>query len=181
VGGGCPTDVTDQPHLIIADGQSGAPEFGKSQIRAMMLNPAVEAADTTLIDKALSDYRGAAIVRDDTFAQGWTKLRTPFPVILWIHDQESQTLEELEYFVRREMSFHLRKVRQAKYQIVGHQIPDKSGNLPIVAIDSVYSVNDSVSQIDEPMWCMSRTLGKTRGATGSTSSVELARLHSIIQ
>jgi hypothetical protein len=101
------------------------------------------------------------------------------PRILYLHDEESHTLEQLEYFVRREMSLRLRKVMVGKYHVEGHAVPDKTGQLGIIATDTIYTVTDEVSLVDEAMWCLSRTFSQTRGAQGTQTEFELVRPYSI--
>ena len=86
---------------------------------------------------------------------------------MYLHDDESKTLEQLENFVRREMSLRQRSALTAVYTLEGH-----SHNGRPWCVDTIVNVDDDVCGIHGNMWVMSRTFTKDR-MSGTRTRVEL--------
>lgn len=173
-------DASDQPSILIADGFSGGGEFGKGRIKAYCVNPYFGVDDdgytlkevTNLIEK----YKDAVEVKLTAHPfkkRAVSDLMRP----MFLHDSESKTQEQLNNFVRREMSLLLRKSLTANYTVEGHgQTVD--GNFTPWDVDTVVEVHDEVADLHERMYVLSRTFEKTRSG-GTHTRLELVRLNSI--
>lgn len=166
--------VENQPSVIVADGfASGAAEFGKSSIRALAVNPAVTSDD---VESVITSH-GLAKVPRVTLTPVGQPVKVPHARVAFFHDDESKTQEQLNNYVRREMSLMRRGSVKATYIVEGHgQIVD--GEFRVWGVDTVVNVADSVGFLDEPMYVLSRTFRKSR-AGGTTTELELIRLHSL--
>lgn len=182
VSGGTKVDLTDQPSCIIADAASGGGTFGRSKTIARMVNPLtgydIDGNLQPSVAKVFENYTAGVT---EVEHEGYPVLRnfTPIGIArpLWLHDEESHTIEELEGFIRREMSTRLRKAVVGRYRVEGHgQIVD--GAFVPWAIDSQVHVKDDQSGVDEVMWIQARTFH--RGRTGGTyTDLTLIRLSSL--
>ena len=175
-------DACDQPSVIFADGYSGGGEYGKGRVKAYCLNPYFG------VDKdgfALEEVRKLVSKNPDAqqvlfVTQPFTRRAMEMPARpLYLHDDESHTQEQLNNFVRREMSLLLRKSLTAHYTVEGHGQLDENGE-EFVAwdIDTVVEVQDDVAGLNERMYVLGRTFEKSRSG-GTTTKLELVRLHSI--
>lgn len=170
-------DLGEQPSIVVADGFSGGGEFGRSKILAVGVNPALDVDATAEIEHWTK--KGASYI---PFSFRGPKMRCPTARPMYLHDDESKTQEQLENFVRREMALRLRKSLTARYVVRGHvgEIYS-SGHAEtgsIWAVDTIAHVRDELSDLDEPLWVLSRTFSKSRNQ-GSTTEVELIRPHSL--
>lgn len=74
----------------------------------------------------------------------------------FIKDDEAQSQEQLENFVKRTMAHYQVKMNTLRYRVVGHtqnQIP--------WAVNTLVHVYDEVLGIDEPYWIINRTFSKS--------------------
>lgn len=170
--------LQEQPSHIIADGYSGGGEFGKSRMVVIMFNNTVSMGSLPLPpDIKKYEAAGAKFIEGPTF---------PFDTLptlsawrpSYLHDDESQTFEHLEAFVRREMSLLQRKSLEASYEVEGHgQTVD--GNFVPWVIDTVVHVKDSPAGIEEDLYVQGVHYKKTRNA-GTTTSLSLIRLNTLV-
>jgi len=170
--------IADQPSVIVADGVGGGNEFGKSKLRCIMVNPAVLSDNDELARISRENPRSKVIypITNGT-VMAYTPLRNPRAKPLYIHDENSKTLEQLEEFTRRSMMERVRKTLTYNATVVGHSQLDASGNPVPWAIDTVVDVYDEVTNVVEPMWILSRTFG--RGLSGTFTELEMIRLYSL--
>lgn len=174
-------DATDQPSVIIADGFSGGGEFGKGRIKSYCVNPYFGVdEDGFILDeitKVLSKYPEAAQVTMTVPSlfkrRGVNRHLRP----MFLHDDESKTQEQLDNFVRREMSLLMRKSMTAKYKVEGHGQTIDGVFVPW-DVDTVVEVHDEPAQVHERMYVLSRRFEKSRSG-GTHTSLELIRLNSI--
>ncbi len=174
-------DSTDQPSVIIADGFSGGGEFGAGAIKAYCVNPyfGVDEQGFNIDDVAniLKEYSDAEQV---LFVTQPYKQRTPvFPIRpMFIHDEESKTQDQLNFFLKRTMSELIRKSLVCHYTVEGHgQTID--GVFTPWDVDTVVQVSDEVAGVNERMYVLGRTFEKSRQG-GTTTKLELVRLNSIM-
>ncbi len=173
-------DMTDQPTVLIADGFSGGGEFGKGRIKSYCVNPyfGVDEEGFVLDDvsKLLKKYPDAEQVT--MTVQPYKRRRINAPIRpMFLHDEESKTQEQLNNFVRREMSLLLRKSLAAHYLVEGHgQMVD--GAFTPWDVDTIVSVRDEVADVFERMYVVGRTFEKSRSG-GTHTRLELVRLNSI--
>jgi prophage tail gpP-like protein len=173
-------DFSTQPSCIIADGQSQSGEFGRGRIKSFCVNPYF---GTTSDGFVLDDISN--VVKKHPTAKQVVITTQPFERrapnvpsrIVFLHDEESTTQEQLDNFVRREMSLAMRKAFTAKYTVEGHgQMVD--GRFVPWMVDTVVNVEDEVAGIQERLWVNGVSYSKSRGS-GTTTNVDLLRLFSI--
>jgi prophage tail gpP-like protein len=175
-------DFSDQPACIIADGFSGGGEFGKGRIKAYGVNPYFGVdEDGFVLDEV------TAVLQKHPTAQQVVFTTQPFvrrsvnvpPRIVFLHDEESKTQDELNNFVRREMSLAMRKSLTAHYTAEGHgQIVE--GQFVPWMVDTVVDVQDDIAGVNERMWVSSVAYSKSRQAgNGTTTRIDLIRLNTI--
>lgn len=178
--GSVTVDLSDQPTIIVADGFSGGGQFGKSRIKAVMANPFIEVKgkpSSAFIAEIQEKYKGIVVVKPP-FTPPST-MTVPRPKIVYFHDEESHTQEQLENYVLRELSLLTRKFVSAKYTVAGHfVINDEEETLPW-AVDTIVEVDDEVGGLKENMWVLSRTFTKGAGSRGTKTSLELIKLHTL--
>lgn len=175
-------DRTDQPSVVIADGFSGGGEFGKGHIKAFCVNPYFGVDEQGFV---LDEVQ--AVIRKHPDAQQILMTTQPFrrsnvriPVRpMFLHDDESKTPEQLEAFVRREMSLLIRKSLTAEYEVEGHGQVDPDGVFTAWAPDTVVEVDDEVAGIKERMYVLGVHYEKSRRGDGTTTRLHLIRLNSI--
>lgn len=173
-------DMTDQPSVLIADGFSGGGEFGKSRIKSFCVNPyfGVDEDGFVLDDitQLLKKYPDAEQVT--MTVQPYKRRRIGAPIRpMFLHDDESKTQEQLNNFVRREMSLLLRKSMTAHYTVEGHGQLLNNIFIPW-DLDTVVEVHDDVAGVHERMYVVGRTFEKSRQG-GTHTRLELVRLNSI--
>ncbi len=166
-------DMAHQPTLIVADGFSGGGEFGKGRIKSIGVNPAVTTSDP--------DYAATFKRYPDARVVDITPLRKRYPVaknrVLYLHDDESKTQEQLDNFVRRELSLLARHQLVAHYVVEGHGQDSGDGYIPWCT-DMMVTVDDDVAGIHGDMYIAGRTLEKDRHG-GTITRLELFVPHSI--
>jgi prophage tail gpP-like protein len=174
-------DATDQPSIIIADGFSGGGEFSVGAIKAYCVNPYFGVDEQGFPSDEVSDilkkYPEAEPV---LFVTQPYKQRAPAfpPRPMFIHDEESKTQDQLNFFLKRTMSELIRKSLVCHYTVEGHgQTVD--GVFTPWDVDTVVQVNDEVANVSERMYVLGRTFEKSRQG-GTTTKLELVRLFSIM-
>lgn len=173
-------DIVDQPSVIFADGYSGGGEYGMGRVKAFCVNPYfghdTEGFVLPGVQELISKNPDSQQLVMTT--QPFKRRRIDLPVRpLYLHDEESHTHEQLNNFVRREMSLLLRKSLVAHYTVEGHG-QDIEGRYVAWDIDTVVDVQDDVAGVNERMYVIGRSLEKSRGG-GTRTQLELVRLHSI--
>lgn len=180
LGGSVVFDATDQPSVIIADGFSGGGEFGRGKIKAYCVNPYFGVDENGFI----SDYVSAELLKYPEaqpilFVTQPYEQRTPRmpPRPVFLHDEESKTQEQLNWFVKRTMSELLRKSLVCHYKVEGlGQTVD--GVFTPWDVDTVVEVEDEVAGVSERMYVLGRNFEMSRQG-GVTTTLELVRLYSI--
>lgn len=173
-------DHQDQPSIIIADGFSGGGEFGKGRIKSYVVNPyfGVDEDGFVLdaVTKIIQKYPDAKQV---TMTTQPFKRRTPLAPVrpMFLHDDESKTQDELDAYVRREMSLLMRKGLTVHYVVEGHG-QTSNGETAIWAVDTVVDVQDEIGGVNERMYVLGVHFEKSRSG-GTTTRLDLVRLNSI--
>lgn len=176
--GGAHFNLSEQPSIIIADGFStgGGGEFGRGRNKAYIVNPVLGPIHSVEIQDLLEQHKGAVknILNQAAF---------PFPIEdvpfrpMFLHDDESKTQEQLNAFVKREMSLMYRKALTARYVVEGHG--QTVGDTFVAwTPDTVVDVDDEVSGMFEQLYVLGVGYHKSRGS-GTTTSLDLVRLNSI--
>jgi prophage tail gpP-like protein len=175
-------DMADQPTMIIADSFSGGAEFGKGRCKAYIINPLLgltDEGDPTDEVKAVLAKHPAAV--ENTIPQASIPFRAanvPFRP-MFLHDDESKTQEQLNNFVKREMSLMYRKAVTAHYVVEGHG-QEMAGTFVAWATDTIVEVFDEVAELAEEMYVLGVHFSKSRGGSGTTTRLDLVRRHSIV-
>lgn len=172
-------DFSDQPSVIMADGFApGAPGYGHSKIKAHMFNPF-----TSYDDKGNVSPEVFALTRRhpesqevlDLAPKYGTRFTTNRARPVFLHDDESKTREDLEKFVRRQMSLHMRKAVTATYTVAGHLAP----NGEVWSVDTTVNVADDFGDLHQPMYIVGRTFHKSRSG-GTTTTLKLIHPFSLV-
>ncbi len=171
ISGGCKRSGQDQPSIIFAQGYTGGTaDFTRTKELIGMVNPVIGAN----VSPFLEANREASFLLNEKFVHADLFSDSPIARPMYLHDAEARTPEELQNFLRREMASRLRKSMTCNYTVAGHV-----SNNCIWTVDTVVDVADDDTDVQEPMWILSRTLSKSRGA-GTTTTLELVRLNSIV-
>jgi len=173
-------EFTSQPACIIADGYSGGGEFGRGRIKSFCVNPYFGTdEDGYVLDevlKTLAKHPKAVQVVITTQPFTRRSINIP-PRVVFLHDEESKTQEQLNNYVRKQMSLFMRKSMTASYTVEGHGQMGESGFVPWM-VDTTVDVQDEVAGVNERMWVESVDYSKSRSG-GTTTRVELIRLNSL--
>ncbi len=173
-------EFTAQPACIVADGFSNGGEFGRGRIKAFAVNPYFGLDENGFVLSevltVLAKHPKAEQVVITTQPFTRRSINVP-PRIVFIHDEESKTQEQLNNFVRREMSLFMRKSVTASYTLDGHGQTVNGQFVPWM-VDTVVDVQDDVAGLSERMWVMGVDYSKSR-QSGTTTHVELIRLNSL--
>lgn len=179
-GGRVRFDGTDQASIIIADGFSHSSEFGMSPIKAYCVNPYFGVdKDGFVLDEVsylIKKYPNAQQVVMTVQPYTMRAIGEPMRPV-YLHDDESKTQEQLNNFVRREMSLLLRKSLQCSYIVEGHG-QTVGGIFVPWEIDTVVDVQDDIAGLHERLYIVGRSLEKSRSG-GTHTRLELIRLHSL--
>jgi prophage tail gpP-like protein len=173
-------DMADQPSMIVADGFSGGGEFGKGKIKSYCVSPVLgytdDGEEIPEVAVVLAKHPGASkvVIPHASFllrAKG-----IPFRP-MFLHDDESKTQEQLDNFIKREMSLMNRKAMTASYTVEGHgQVIDDA----FVAweVDTMVHVVDDAADLDEDLYVLGVHFQKSRSG-GTTTRLQLVRKNSI--
>lgn len=170
------TRVDHQPTCVVADGFSKGGEFGRSGWRVIIENPAVE-TDSPYEDAILARYDKIPILMppyDETVAK---TILVPHSKIIYLHDNASNSEENLEHFALRELAILRKTSLTVSVEVEGHgQVV--GGKFIPWNVDTVVDFVDEVSGVKEPLYVFSRTFRRSRAA-GTTTQLELIRLWSL--
>lgn len=174
-------ELTDQPTMLVADSYSGGGEFGKGRCKAYIVNPLLGLTDegehTADVKDVLKKHPRAVENTLPSAAFPFRAANIPFRP-MFIHDDESKTQEQLNNFVKREMSLLYRKALTAHYVVEGHgQIVND--NFVAWAADTIVEVYDEAAELAEQMYVLGVHYSKQRGGSGTTTRLDLVRKHSI--
>jgi prophage tail gpP-like protein len=180
LGGHIKLDTAEQPTIVLADGFSGGGEFGKSRIRAKCVHPILgyDASGTMLPHvKAIYDKHAEAVeiklpsvdTKNTLYRKARSNRIQSRP--LYLHDDESKTLEQLTMYVQREMALRLQKSAAVSYTVEGHAWTDGGAYVPW-APDTIVDVDDDVFGIKGRMYVLGRTFRKSRNG-GTTTQLDL--------
>lgn len=171
-------DSSDQPSCIVATGFSYGGETDRSNHKVIVVNEIVAmAADgfaTDAVSKIISANEDASQLPLRTVFPSTALRPHPAAQPIYPHDQESQTLEQLQGFARRELALKQQHSLHVTYHVEGHT----TNSDVIWCTDCIVDVDDDFLGIHEPMWILSRTFEKSRHA-GTTTTLELIRPYTL--
>jgi prophage tail gpP-like protein len=174
-------EMTNQPSILVADSFSGGGEYGKGRHRSYCVNPLLGYdEDHNLlpeVQKIIDGLKGATEVKvpSSTFFYRARKGIPPRP--MYLHDDESKTQEQLENFVKREMSLLVRQGVRAHYVVEGHGQETDDGFL-IWAPDTVVHVQDDAAGLDDDLYVLGCHYSKSRHG-GTTTRLDLVLKNSL--
>lgn len=170
----------EQPTVIVASGFGGGGEYARGGLKCIYPNVLTANQDGSTrsdVNAILAKHPDAKVVQPSDGASqalsaaNLARLGAKFSNVqskpMYLHDDESKTIEQLENFVRREMSLKQRTAVVATYTLEGHE----NMGYPW-CVDAVVDVDDDVAGIHGNMWVMSRTFTKDR-MSGTRTRVEL--------
>lgn len=174
-------DRTNQPSIIIADGFGGGGEYGRGRYKAFAVNPYFGVDEQgfilpevqALISQKLQDHT-QIVMSTQPFRRRVAQVPAR-PV--WLHDDESKSPDQLEAYIRREMSQLIRQGLDIEYTCTGHGQYDAQGDFVAFAVDTIADVQDDVTGIHERMYVQSVTFEKSRA--GTSAHLGLIRLNSL--
>jgi prophage tail gpP-like protein len=152
----------EQPSMIFASGNGGGGADARSTLKGGIINPLV-LAQFNDITAQYPTIQWTIPEVPEIFAAITTK---PFPIIdtslrpLYLRDRESKTQDELNAFLRRELSLRMRKAFSYTATIEGHRL----GGSPI-AFDTIMSVDDDRRNVHGNLWVLGRRYTKQAGAS----------------
>ncbi len=142
-----------------------------AQGRAAML-PTTSPLTDPYIRPIITRYPGArVIVVGEKTA---TRYLVPMARPIFVQDQESGTIEQLENFARRELALRQRKAFEVHYTLEGHAPPDG----PPWTVDTMITVDDDVQDVHENLYVLGRTFHKSRSG-GTMTDLHLVRPHTL--
>jgi prophage tail gpP-like protein len=100
------------------------------------------------------------------------------PRPMFLHDAESKTQEQLNNFVKREMSLLLRQAIRANYSVEGHSQETPENGRVVWTPDTMVHVVDDAAGLDEEMYVLGAHYNKSRTG-GTTTSLSLILKNSI--
>lgn len=168
-------DVTDQITHLVADGYSGGGEFGKSRVKIIMENKAVKPKTPPDLSKYVA--AGAVIVNGPDFPKQ-NVMTVPRARVLFGHDDESQDIDQLTSYARREMALAQRKSLTARYTVEGHGQNTPDGFIPWI-VNTTVQVEDEAAGLSEILYVLGRTFRKSRSG-GTSTHLDLIRLNTLV-
>lgn len=173
-------DATEQPSWVVAEGYSGGGAWGKSKMRIVVPNPALKFRDEwqPLLKEAQANAKLVQLKDGAGKPLAFPLMSTERARPVYLRDDNSRTMADLEAYARREMMERVRKSLSYQVTVYGHGQADGGGNFLPWAVDQVVDVQDEVAGVQEPMWVLSRTFSKSR-SSGTTTKLELIRLYSL--
>lgn len=167
-------DLSQQPTLIIADGFSGGGEFGRGRIKTISANTAVYTSDPAF-SAQYKKYPDARPLDTYSFA---TPMKVAHHRPLILHDEESQTQEQLDNYVKRELALLQRRSLTVSYTVMGHGQLVEGGAFSPWVVDSIVTVQDDIAGLREDLYLLGRTFQKSRSG-GTTTRLELIRKNTL--
>lgn len=187
----------NQPSVIIAAGKAGGGDFARATMRVLMVNELIarqtnkeltdgvkeflkawaaegaEKVPPAKLEDFLKRSKKAYVISSKDFeGEGEIpKSLTPYPFCrpLYLVDQESNNLEQLINFTKREMASRQMQALEVHYEVAGHTQDQK-----VWATDTMVDVEDDVANLYETLWVKTVTFTKSRSG-GTRTNLTLIR------
>ncbi len=184
----CVRDGGTQPSVIFATGAGTGGQNPRDQFTICVVNPMVQTDNTAIfaayprttpmdLDFLGSSYSGNGKDVPVYNATGGAYVDS-FARPLFLHDENSKTIEELEGFLKRELALRMHKSFSYTFEVVGHEYKAHDGASVPWAVDTIVTVDDDVCDVHEDLWIISRTFTKSRSG-GTKTKVECIRPHTL--
>jgi prophage tail gpP-like protein len=168
-------DGSHQPSCIVATGFSFGGEADRSRLKVFIANNIVALGSDFQLSpgvKAVRDANPDANVLQSIVFNIPNSMPHPSAQPIYLHDQESQTLEQLQNFARRELALRQHESLRVSYTVAGH-----SNQGTIWCVDTIVDVDDDARGIHEPLWVLSRSFEMSRA--GTFTHLELIRPYTL--
>lgn len=196
ISGGVVCRTSHQAAVIIATGFAGGGDASQSKIKVAAVNELVAFSNSdfgsgTNAFVVLSDQVNAILTlhkdayllpaRDNVFPDALARpLKTA--QMVYKHDDECRTQEQLANFVQRELATIQKEMWTAEYTVYGHTYDDGQGNKIPWTVNTMVDVDDDltgdpVNGFHGPMWVAGRTFEKDRRGGGTRTRLHLILPH----
>jgi prophage tail gpP-like protein len=182
-------DAGSQPSIIFASGAGSGGANPRSQFTVCVVNPVIQGPDLSAIFKAYPNtkpldlaflgpnYSGNGKDTDIRISNGSAYVDT-WARPLFLHDENSKTVEELESFLKRELATRMHKAFTYTVEVVGHEFEDSDGKRTPWVIDTIVRIEDDVCDVHEDLWILDRTFTKSRSG-GTKTKLICVRPHTL--
>jgi prophage tail gpP-like protein len=190
VDGGIGCHVAHQPSCIVATGFAGGGEWSRSKLKVIQVNELVGLKELTSaynqwirlsdeVTQVIENNQDAIIVaiRDAVFPNSLAR-PTKHAQPIFLHDEDSKSLEQLANFVRRRMSSFQKEMWVGEYTVYGHTYFDGQNYIPWT-VNTIVDVDDEISGFRGPMWVCGRTFTKDAKTGGTLTHLHLTLPHTI--
>lgn len=178
--GSVTTDLSTQPSVIVGFGFGGGRDTEKSALKVIMINELTGLDDNGVplpeVANIIARYKSAKVLATrpklTPFRRplGDAKISAP----MFLKDDESKNLAQLEAFVRREMGQRQQKALAASYDVLGHTQDGHPWG-----VNTLVSVDDDARGVHEDLWVLGKTF--TKAASGGTrTSLRLIRPYTLM-
>jgi hypothetical protein len=163
-----------QPSIIIAQGSGGGGIFARGRMKVAAINELTGLDELGQLLPSVADALGRwpeaqlLPLRQQLIALAKPP-RHGLCTALYLVDDESRTLAQLQSYVRRELANRQKTSTSVTATVYGHT----QAGAPY-AVGTLIDFEDDVLGLHEPMWVLERTFAKSRG-TGTTTSLNLIR------
>lgn len=159
-------DWSKQPVAIIASGHGGGGKFNMQTIKTIMVNELLTDSDGLPVIKELKDkYKNAIVIPRRSYLQRPARVVevTKFGKVHYAVDDESKEQKHLDNYVRRLMAEFQSRFLVMQYTVSGF---GQNGNL--WAPNTMVTVVDEYSGINQDLWIKARTFSKDRNGGTTT-------------
>lgn len=169
-----------QPCYVLAVGQSSGSDMAKIRLKCIAVNEFVacrpDGSFLPHVQNAIAAYPGISVlpIRDRLLPRNDRIVNQRKPVPIFIKDDESKSLAQLQAFTRRKLSELQRKYFTVVYTVKGHTYADRYP----YAVNTNIDVDDDYLGIHETLWTMGRTFTKSRGS-GTTTELSMIRPYTL--
>jgi prophage tail gpP-like protein len=149
-----------QPGIIYASGFGAGGNFAKSRLRGGIINPLIADGGQLFapVVAAYPDVKFATVAFVFPPIDNFIPIPDPNARPLYLYDPESHTQDQLDAFLRRELSLCLRHALTANFTIMGHKLSGQP-----VCVDTIVNVKDDRSFLDLDLWVLGRKFTKSAG------------------
>lgn len=169
------TNYGDQPACIVAVGHGGQKDVAKAALKCIVINELVGTDESgsplpevqTIIDR----YKGAKVLPMRPSLQS---MRGTFAALVarpvFLFDDSSKTISELEKFARRAMAEHQKKALRVEYTI-----PGLSRGGQVWSVNTSVAIDDPRLGLNQTLWIESVRAEKSPGGTRTHLTLILPR------
>lgn len=164
-----------QPNCVLAVGQSTGSDMAKSKLKCIAVNELVAVrSDGSLVPSVqhiIARYPGIKILplRPELFPADDRIVARRKPQPMFVKDDESKTIAQLEAFARRTLAVKQKEYLTAQYAVKGHTFEGTPW-----AMNTLVDVEDDYLGLHERLWTLERAFSKSRGE-GTRTTLKLIK------